>query len=112
MVQALQLRGQLLVPHDPEAAKALTDQAFDLLRNAEEKSANDSAPFSALYMNIGTNYFELAQDDLERGDRSGAKIALAHLKAILPHLSSEDRQVLIEPYQYLQGKLSIGPSRD
>ena len=112
LVQALQLRGQLLVPHDPEAAKALTDQAFDLLRNAEEKSANDSAPFSALYMNIGTNYFELAQDDLERGDRSGAKIALAHLKAILPHLSSEDRQVLIEPYQYLQGKLSIGPSRD
>ena len=112
LVQALQLRGQLLVPHDPDAAKALTDQAFDLLRNAEEKSANDTAPFSALYMNIGTNYFELAQDDLERGDRSGAKIALTHLKAVLPHLSSEDRQVLIEPYQHLQGKLSIGPSRD
>jgi tetratricopeptide (TPR) repeat protein len=111
LVQALQLRGQLLVPHDPDVAKALTDQAFDLLRNVEEKNANKPATFSALYMNIGTNYFELAQDDLERGDRAGAEVALDHLKAILPHLSSEDRQALIEPYQKLQEKLSIGPSR-
>ena len=111
LVQALQLRGQLLVPHDPDEAKTLTDQAFDLLRNVEEKSVNNTAPFSAVYMNIGTNYFELAQDDLERGNRAGAEIALAHLKAILPHLSLEDRQILIEPYQNLQGKLSIGPSR-
>ncbi len=111
MVQALQLRGQLLRPHDPDAAKALTDQAFDLLRDIDEKSAKNTTPFSALYMNIGVNYLELAQDDLARGDKAGARTTLSYLTAILSHLSPEDKQILIEPYQNLQGKLSIGPSR-
>ena len=111
MVQALQLRGQLLRPHDPEAAKALTDQAFDLLRDVDEKSAKNTNPFSALYMNIGVNYLELARDDLARGDRAGARIALSYLTAILSHLSPEDKEILIEPYKNLQGKLSNGPSR-
>jgi len=111
MVQALQLRGQLLRPHDPDAAKALTDQAFDLLRDVDEKSAKNVTPFSALYMNIGVNYLELAQDDLAHGDKAGARTALGYLTAILSHLSPEDKQILIEPYQDLQGKLSIGPTR-
>jgi tetratricopeptide (TPR) repeat protein len=111
MVQALQLRGQLLGPHDPGVAKTLTNQAFDLLQKVAEDAANNAASLSALYMNIGTNYLELAQDDLERGDRVGARIAFAHLTAILPHLSSDDKQILIKPYQNLQGKLSIGPIR-
>jgi tetratricopeptide (TPR) repeat protein len=111
MVQALQLRGQLLRPHDPDAAKVLTDQAFDLLRNIDEKSPTNTAPFSALYMNIGVNYLELAQDDLARGDRNSARTALTYLTAILFHLSPEDKQILIEPYQNLQGKLSNGPTR-
>jgi hypothetical protein len=111
MVQALQLRGQLLRPHDPDAAKALTDQAFDLLRDVDEKSAKNATPFSALYMNIGVNYLELAQDDLARGDRSSARTAMTYLTAILSHLSPEDKQILIEPYQNLQGKLSNGPTR-
>ncbi|HEY6375243.1 MAG TPA: tetratricopeptide repeat protein [Edaphobacter sp.] len=111
MVQALQLRGQLLRPHDPAEAKTLTDQAFDLLRNIDERSANNTSPFSALYMNIGVNYLELAQDDLERGDRTDAKTALTYLTAILSHLSPEDKQILIEPYKNIQGKLSAGPNR-
>lgn len=111
MVQALQLRGQLLRPHDPTEAKVLTDQAFDLLRKIDEGSANNTAPFSALYMNIGVNYLELAQDDLTRGDRAGAKTTLTYLSAILSHLSSEDKQILMEPYKNLEGKLSTGPTR-
>ena len=111
MVQALQLRGQLLRPHDPNAAKTLTDQAFGLLRNVDEKNAKNTTPFSAIYMNIGVNYLELAQDDLARGDRSSARTALTYLTAILSHLSPEDKQILIEPYQKLQEKLSNGPTR-
>jgi len=111
MVQALQLRGQLLRAQDPNGARALTDQAFYLLKKVDANTAHDVTPFSALYMNIGANYLELAQDDLQRGDRTDARTSLANLTEILPHLSSDDKQILIEPYQVLEGKLSIRPTR-
>jgi tetratricopeptide (TPR) repeat protein len=110
-IEALQLRAQLLQPEDPREAKALTDQAFELLRQFDKTTANDAHPFSAIYMNIGANYLELAQDDLQRGNQAAARITLAKLTEVLPHLSSTDKQVLIEPYQNLQGKLSKGPTR-
>jgi tetratricopeptide (TPR) repeat protein len=111
MVQVLQLRGQLLRTQDPIAAKLLTDKAFDLLKREDAKTVHDIAPLSALYMNIGTNYLELAQDDLQRGDRSGGRTTLANLTEILPHLSSDDKQALIEPYQSIKRELIAGPNR-
>lgn len=111
MVHAIQLRGQLLRQQNPHEAKALTDQAFDLLNRVDKNTANNATPFSALFMNIGVNYLELAQDDLQRGDRTDATTTLAKLTEILPHLSSDDKQILIEPYQNLEAKLSKGPTR-
>jgi tetratricopeptide (TPR) repeat protein len=111
MVHAFQLRGQLLRQQDPRKANTLTDQAFDLLKRVDNNPANGATPFSALYMNIGVNYLELARDNLQRGDRTDATITLAKLSEILPHLSSDDKQILIEPYQNLQADLSKGPTR-
>lgn len=111
MARAIQLRGQVLRPQDPREAKTLTDQAFDLLKRVDKNTANDATPFSALYMNIGANYLELAQDDLQRGDSTEARMMLANLAEILPHLSSDDKQILIKPYQNLEAKLSKGPTR-
>jgi tetratricopeptide (TPR) repeat protein len=111
MVEALQLRAELLRAEDPNGARTLTDEAFDLLKKVDANNPNDIAPFSTLYMDIGANYLELAQDDLQRGDRTDARTALAKLTEILPHLSSDDKQPLIEPYQRLEGKLLTGPTR-
>ena len=62
-------------------------------------------------MNIGANYLELAQYKLLNGDRTGAAAALSHLDEILPHLSAEYKEPLIEPYQNLRKKLQNGPTR-
>jgi tetratricopeptide (TPR) repeat protein len=106
IAENLQLRAELLQSENPEEAKALTDRAFDLLNKVDTNEAN-----SALYMNIGANYLELAQYKLLNGDRTGAAAALSHLDEILPHLSAEYREPLIEPYQNLQKKLQNGPAR-
>ncbi len=111
MVQALQLRAELLRAEDPNGARTLTDEAFDLLKKVDANTPNDIARFSTLYMDIGANYLELAYDDLQRGDRTDARTALANLTEILPHLSSDDKQPLIEPYQRLEGKLLTRPTR-
>ena len=106
MAENLQLRAELLQSENPEEAKALTDRAFDLLNKVDTNKAN-----SALYMNIGANYLELAQYKLLNGDRTGAAAALSHLDEILPHLSAEYKEPLIEPYQNLRKKLQNGPTR-
>lgn len=111
MVQSLQLRAELLRAEDPNGARTLTDEAFDLLKKVDANTPNDIVPFSTLYMDIGANYLELAQDDLQRGNRTDARTALANLTEILPHLSSDDKQPLIEPYQRLERKLLTGPTR-
>jgi tetratricopeptide (TPR) repeat protein len=100
LADSLQLTGQLLRPQDSTRARALTDQALGLIRQLDKDEAS-----SALYMNIGANYLELAQDDLQRDDRAGAKTAFDNVTEILPHLSTEDRQLLSRPYSNLQGKL-------
>jgi hypothetical protein len=105
-VEALQLRGQLLLPQNPAEARVLTDQALNLLNKLDTNKAH-----GALYMNIGANYLELAQYKLLNGDRTGAAAALSHLDEILPHLSANEKQPLIEPYQNLQRKLQNGPIR-
>jgi tetratricopeptide (TPR) repeat protein len=105
MVENLQLKGELLQSRDPGEAKALTDKAFDLLNKVDTNNAN-----SALYMNIGANYLELAQYKLLNGDRTGAAAALSHLDEILPHLSEDEKKPLIDIYQNLQRKLN-GPTR-
>jgi tetratricopeptide (TPR) repeat protein len=110
MVQAMQLKGQLLRPKDPQEAKTLTDQALNLLKKLDRNTVNGATPFSALYMNIGANYLELAQDDLQRGSSADAQTTLAKLTEILPHLSPDDKQNLINPYQNLEMKLK-GPAR-
>jgi tetratricopeptide (TPR) repeat protein len=101
LADSLQLAGQLLRPQDSARATELTDQALDLI-----KQLDNSKTSSALYMNIGANYLELAQDDLRRGDRAGAKAALANVAEIMPHLSPGDKQLLSEPYKNLQTKLT------
>ena len=106
MAETLQLRGELLQSQNPAEAKALTDRAFDLLNKVDTNKAN-----GALYMNIGANYLELAQDKLQIGDRAGSAAALSHLDEILPHLSVDDKKILAEPYQNLQRKLKNGPTR-
>ena len=106
MAENLQLRGELLQSQNPGEAEALTDRAFDLLNKVDTNEAN-----GALYRNIGANYLELAQYKLLNGDRTGAAAALSHLDEILPHLSANDKKILIEPYQSLQKKLQKGPTR-
>ena len=106
MAEALELRAELVQSQDPGEAKALTDRAFDLLNKVDTNEAN-----GALYRNIGANYLELAQYKLLNGDRTGAAAALSHLDEILPHLSANDKKILIEPYQSLQKKLQKGPTR-
>jgi hypothetical protein len=101
LADSLQLTGQLLRPQDSARAAELTDQALDLIKQLDNSKAS-----SALYMNIGANYLELAQDDLQRGDRAGAKAALANVTEIMPHLSPGDKQLLSEPYKNLQTKLT------
>ena len=100
LAESLQLTGQLLQPRDPARARALTDQALDLVKRVDQDKVS-----SALYNNIGNNYLDLAQGDLQRGDRAGANAALANVTEILPHLSTRDRQLLSEPYNNLQAKL-------
>lgn len=104
LADSLQLTGQLLRPQDSSREQALTDQALDLIKQVDKGQAS-----SALYMNIGANYIELAQDDLQRGDRVGANAALANVTEVLPHLSPEHRQRLSGPYQNLQAKLASRP---
>ena len=111
MVQILQLKGQLLRAQDPNRAKLLTDQAFDLLKREDAKTVHDIARFSALYMNIGVNYLELAQDDLQRGDKAGGRTTLANLTEILSHVTSDDKETLTEPYKTIKRKLATGPTR-
>jgi hypothetical protein len=104
LADSLQLTGQLLRSSDSEKARALTDQALDLIKQVDKEHAN-----SALCMNIGANYLELAQDDLRRGDKAGAKEALANVTVLLPYLSPRDKQMLSGPYKDLQIKLGIRP---
>lgn len=111
MVHAFQLRGQLVRPQDPTQAKALTDQAFELLKKVDKSTTTGAAPYSALYMNIGVNYLELAQEDLQHRNRTDAKATLANLTEILPRLSANDKQILTKPYQQLEAKLSTGPTK-
>jgi tetratricopeptide (TPR) repeat protein len=111
MIQALQLRGELLTPQNPREAKQLTDEALDALQRLNRTSRHDEAFFRAMYMNIGANYLELAQNDLERGDTINASQDLANLNGILPHLSAGDQQTLAASYQDLQNKLSRASNR-
>ena len=106
MAETLELRGELLQSQNPGEAKALTDRAFYLLNKVDTNKAS-----SALYMNIGANYIELAEDKLQNGDRAGAAAALSHLDEILPHLSVDHRKEISEHYQNLQKKLQNGPTR-
>ena len=101
LADSLQLTGQLVRPQDSARATELTDQALDLIKQLDNSKAS-----SALYMNIGANYLELAQDDLQRGDRAGARAALANVTEIMPHLSPGDKQLLSEPYKNLQTRLT------
>jgi tetratricopeptide (TPR) repeat protein len=106
MAETLELRAELLQFQNPGEAKALTDRAFDLLNKVDTNEAS-----SALYMNIGANYLELADIKLQNGDRAGAVAALSHLDEILPHLSADHRKEIAEHYQKLQRKLQKGPIR-
>jgi tetratricopeptide (TPR) repeat protein len=106
MAETLELRGELLQSQNPEEAKALTDRAFDLLNKVDTNKAS-----SALYMNIGANYIELAEYKLQNGDRKGAAAALSHLDEILPHLSADHRKEIADLYQKVQKKLQNGPTR-
>ena len=106
IAETLELRAELLQSQNPEEAKALTDRAFDLLNKVDTNKAS-----SALYMNIGANYIELASYKLQNGDRAGAVAALSHLDEILPHLSADHRKEIAEHYQNLQRKLQNGPTR-
>ena len=100
LADSLQLTGQLLRPQDSAQARVSTDQALDLIKQLDKEQAS-----SALYMNIGANYLELAQDALQRGDRTGANVAFEKVTEILPHLSTEDKQLLSKPYNNLLGQL-------
>ena len=108
---ALQLQGQLLQERDPEEAKILTDQALNLLQKDNKAAAKGDLSYSAIYMNLGANYLELAEYSLQRGDIATAKSELANLGRILPYLSPDDKQALMALYPDLQGKLLKGPTR-
>jgi tetratricopeptide (TPR) repeat protein len=106
MAESLELRGEILQFQNPGEAKALTDRAFDLLNKVDTNKAS-----STLYMNIGANYFEIAQIKLQNGDRAGAIAALSHLDEILPHLSADHRKEIAEHYQNFQKRLQKSPTR-
>jgi tetratricopeptide (TPR) repeat protein len=102
--QSLQLRSQLLQAQKPNEAKALTDEAFAILKQVD-RSDQKVGQYSALYMNIGANYLELAQDYLRGNKTTDASEALASLTDVMPHLSQDDRAVLDAPYKKLQKEL-------
>jgi tetratricopeptide (TPR) repeat protein len=111
IAQALQLRGQLLLSQDPHEAEALTDQAFDMLKDIDTGTTANTSPLSATYMNIGVNYLELSQDLLRIGNTTRAGAVLVRVKDILPHLSTADKESLETPYKELLAKLPKGPTR-
>jgi tetratricopeptide (TPR) repeat protein len=112
MVQALQLRAELLRPQNPREAKELTDAALNTLqRLSQTSSKDDDSFFRAMYMNIGVNYLELAEDDLQRGDTINARQDLANLNGILPHLSPGDRTTLAESYHDIENRLAPASNR-
>ena len=111
IAQALQLRGQLLLSQDAHEAQALTDQAYDMLKEAYTGTTVNTPALSATYMNIGVNYLELSQDALRLGDINRAGVVLAHVNDILPHLSTADKETLETPYKELLAKLPKGPTR-
>jgi tetratricopeptide (TPR) repeat protein len=102
--QYLQFRSQLLEAQKPNEAKALTDRAFEVLKQVD-LSSTKSSQYSALYMNIGANYIEIAQEYLRLNKITDARETVAGLTDVMPHLSQEDRTALGPPYQRLQKEL-------
>jgi hypothetical protein len=100
LAESLQLAGQLAPTKDPSRASMLTDQALTLANRVGKSGAT-----SALYMNIGANYLEIAQAELDRRNSTAAATALANATSIMPYLSPEDRQTLAEPYSSLMRKI-------
>ena len=111
IAQALQLRGQLLLSQDANEAEALTDQAFEMLKQIDGSTTQNTPLLSATYMNIGVNYLELSQDALRLGNTIRAGVVLARVNDILPRLSKADKETLESPYKELLAKLHKGPIR-
>jgi tetratricopeptide (TPR) repeat protein len=105
LAKSLQLTGQLLSPQDLSRAKVLTDRALGLVKRVDKDEVS-----SALYMNIGANYLEIAQEDLAQGDRTGAMAALDNVTWIMPKLSPYDRRALTEVYKKVLARARKGPS--
>ena len=64
-----------------------------------------SGQYSALYMNIGANYLELAQIYLKEKNKTGASQALAGLTEVMPHLSQGDKVALEAQSKKIQREL-------
>lgn len=102
--QALQLRGQLLEDEKPDQAKALTDDAFSTLKQAET-SSRGNCRCSVLYMNIEANYLELAEGFLDKGKFSEARESLANIADLVSHLPEGSKTPLEAQYDRLQNEL-------
>jgi tetratricopeptide (TPR) repeat protein len=102
--QALELYSQLLETEKTDDALKFTDEANVILRRIDQEPGPKDR-YNALYMNIGANYLEIAQNYLRRNDRANAARALDGLTEVMPHLSQDDRTTLDPPYQKLQREL-------
>jgi tetratricopeptide (TPR) repeat protein len=113
LVKALQLRTEIL-----EAQGYITeerresDRLFETLKKLSSKQSPQEHPeFHALYMNLGVNYINLAQNNLRSGDLRGVKAALERLAEVLPELSATDREALTKSYKKLQDQVSAKRGR-
>ena len=107
LVRALELRIEILESQgDRSEAKRVSDRLFEELKKWKVEGGFEQHPeLEVFYMNLGIDYFDLAQKYLRSGDHNGAEAALERLEQVLPELSASDRERLSESYSKLRRKV-------
>ncbi len=109
MAEVAQLRGQMLLSTDTANAKAPTDEALSAMQKLSPNSQAERSLFSAIYINVGANYLELAQSDLRLGRRVRARADADGLGTVLSHLSPDEQTYFLGPYKALKRQLASSP---
>ena len=95
VAEAAQLQAQLLSATNPARALSLTDDALAAMQSIMPDTGEEQQLFSAIYMNVGANYLELARQDFEHGKATESRDTLGHLDAVFPHLTPADKDLLL-----------------
>ena len=117
LVTGLRLRTEILEAQGSKEARQQFDLLFEILQRLNSTQGSQDHPaLHVFYLDLGINYFKLAEQDLRAGDLRGATVALDKLSQVLPQLSAEDRETLTKSYRDLQEqvqrKLAKRPHKD